>query len=162
MEKNFSQEYWEQNKIDLPKEIHKQRCDMDPIYRLLFAETGKFTDELLEVCIAVVQKKYGKRFCEHKSINYMFELLRKTKEKTIKRIAIIFCMYWESHVYQAIRDLYTDKGIFDDKGRDHYLMFYNKMGEFVEQTIRFPCNEQNIIEMMENFEKGARVQYLIH
>jgi hypothetical protein len=128
--------------------VHKQRCE-------------KFTEELLEMCIAVAQKKYGTRFQEDKTINYMFELLRKSKEKTIKRIAIIFCMYWESHVYDAIKELYTDEGLFDDKGKDHLLMFYNKMGEFVEQTIRFPCNEQNIIEMMENFEKGARVQYLM-
>jgi hypothetical protein len=166
MEKNYSDKYWNKNKIDIPnkQEIHKERCDNDPIYKIMFDDTDDegFVEELLQICIKIVQKKYGKRFQEDITINYMFSLLKKHEDKLIKRIVLVFFLYWESNVYEMIKDKYNDKGgLFEDKGKDHFQMFYSKMGEFIEQTIRFPCNEQNIIEMMENFEKSAKMEYLM-
>lgn len=164
MEKNYSRKYWYQNKCPNKKEIHKQRCDNDPIYKLLFDNKDKedFVEKLVQVSIKSIEKKYGKKLSEDKTISYMFSLLDTQKnDKLIRRIMMIFFIYWESSIYETIKNMYDKEGLFEDRGQDHFLMFYNKMGEFVEQTIRFPCNEQNIIEMLENFEKGAKMEYLM-
>lgn len=145
-------------------EILKERCDNDPIYSIIYAphDDEDFIDQMIELCIQVICKRYGKTISEDKSISYMFKLLREVKDDDIiKRVAIIFFINWESELTKAVADMYGNKGLFGDNGKQHFFQFIGRMNSFVEKTIKFPYSKYNIIDTINNFDESSKKEYLM-
>ena len=145
------------------KEIIKNRCDNDPIYSLIYApHDDDFINQMIELCILVICKRYGDTISKDKSISYMFKLLREVKDDdVIKRFAIIFFINWETDLCKAVVDMYGDKGLFEENGKQHFHQFIGRMNAFVEKTIRFPYSKYNIIELINNVDDSVKKEYLM-
>jgi hypothetical protein len=139
--------------------IQQQRCENDPIYAILY--DPDFLDELLKLCILVVYKKYGSTFKNDPSLSHVFHLLQNTKDDSIKRIAVIFFIVWESDIHHAVKNMYGDEGIFQKNGKLHFEKFVVKMEEFVDKTIKFAYSKYNIIHVVNNFDTGIKKEYLM-
>jgi hypothetical protein len=143
--------------------IIKKRCENDPMYTLIFEEnSNNFMNDLLELCIQIVYKKYGTIILSDKSISYVFNLLKETKtDNKIKRVAIIFFIVWETEIYNAVKNMYGNEGIFKENGKSHFDKFISKMNEFVEKTIKFPYSKYNIVETINSFDQSMIKEYIM-
>jgi 3-methyladenine DNA glycosylase AlkD len=138
------------------KAIVKKYCNNDPIYRLYFGDDNDtFVDELWDLCVEIIMKKYE---FKSKNILYTFDLLRQTKDKKIKVVAIFFALSWETYIIDAIKDMYGSEGIFD---KTHFDKFVGKMNEFTEKTIQFHYSKWNIVDTLTNYYTDAKKEYMM-
>lgn len=164
--KRVTKKYWKENKIEIDnkQEIHKKRCDNDPIYKVLFSNDVDYLHNLLENGIAYVNKLYGKKFRTNKNIQYLFELVlnKSFNDLLFKRIVLFFLLSWEQPFCKTIGNTYGNEGLFGKNGKDHFQVFVMTVDKFVEQTLCHPFDENNIMEMLQNLEHAIRESYMMY
>lgn len=138
-----------------PSEIHKKRCDEDAIYNMFFfPEYNNLLNDFLDCCIKVLEKKYGSALEKSKRVKRMFRLLRETPEDVdIIRFVILFLIVWETDIRNALLQQISQK--------EHFRACVSRFSKFVDQTIQFSYNKHNIIEIVTEFEKAARLEYVM-
>jgi hypothetical protein len=143
------------------EEIKKKRCDDDPIYNALFhPEVDDFLNELIKTGIAITNKKYGERFRSDRCIQHMHKLLTTAiNDPIIKQMVVTFFLVWEPLLTKEVAKLYGKDSLFGNAGVDHYNKFIIKMEEYIKKTLLFPCNESNIIQLVENYTNSTKKEY---
>lgn len=136
--------------------IHKRRCEQDPCYNLFFfPETDNFLSQLLHFSIQIIEKKYGPRLCQDAHIAYAFSLLKRIDSDTTVRIfALMFMIRWESGIVKALESGYK-------KDTTLFKKFVMRLHEFVENTLRYPYDKHNIIDIVNGFEQTCRLEYIM-
>lgn len=142
------------------EEIKKKRCDNDPIYNMLFHPTiDNFLNDLIEAGVAHTNKKYGERFRNDRCIQHMFKLLATIDDPAVKQLVATFFLVWEPLLTKTVSKMYGKESLFGEGGVDHYNKFIVKMEEYIKKTLLFPCNESNIIQLIENYTNSAKKEY---
>lgn len=126
----------------------------------LFPEKDDFLRNFLQCAIDILKKKYGAhRIQEDWGIQRAFELLQSIPDNEARRFALLFLIFWEVDIAKTL-----ESGI-DKEERVYSVMHFQKyrmrLGTFIEQTIHFPYNKHNVIEIVTEFEKAARLEYIM-
>lgn len=135
--------------------LHKDRCDQEALYNLFFFPAyNSFLDDFLECSLRVIEKKYGSALSKCLSVKRAIRLLREIHDdQTIRRFAILFLVEWETELKKALEEQTSRK--------DHFRAYIAHINGFVEKTIRFSYNRHNIIEIVDEFERAARLEYIM-
>lgn len=141
----------------------EKKCEDDPIYNVLFhPEIGTTTRDLIHAGIIHVNKRYGQDFRNTEKIQDMFKALEDPnyKDYNLHKFVIMFFIYWEKKIENTVLNLYGDKGLFEENGKDHFKQLLIKLHEFVEKTIQFQAYDHaNIMEIIENFTQATKESY---
>lgn len=141
--------------------IHLARIHKDPMYHFFFfPEHENFLQEFLRGALAIIRKKYGPYVLDDPEVAYALDHLFAFPEDVVAiRFAILFMLRWEPQVSKAMESAYDQVNPF--KTTLHYRKFIQLLHEFVEKTIHFSYNAHNIIEIVTEFEKAARLEYMM-
>jgi len=125
-----------------------------------FPEKDNFMVQLLQCATDIIEKKYGKeRIQQDNSIRRVFHLLKTIQDQDARRFALLFLMYWEQDIFKAFKSgIDADEKIYSPL---HYEKYRMRLKTFIEQTIHFPYDKHNIIEIVTEFEKAARLEYVM-
>jgi hypothetical protein len=140
-----------------------QRCHGDPMYTILFyPEEENLLSEYIKLCTKVVIKRYQIKDAE---ILRVFKLLETIdNDPIIRKFALLFFINWETNLAKGLEDAFdeTKKGtLYEENAKKHYNAFVGKMEEFVDKTVKFAYTKYNVIEMVTEFEKAARLEYVM-
>lgn len=149
--------------------IHSERCQHDPMYRLLYfpndLENGMaFVDHCTRNAIDIINKRYGERIQAESKIQHVFDLLRETHDVHIKVFFVLFVLHWECDPFaNAFVQMYSENGgIFGSESTTHFRKFMStKISAFVEQALNAAYNKFNIISMIDDFHRGASLEYVM-
>lgn len=141
--------------------IHLQRCQRDPMYTFFFfPEHENFLQEFLRGSLAILSKKYGPYVMNDPEVAYALSHLETfPKDYVAIRFALLFILRWEPQVSKAMESGYDEINPF--KTKLHYRQFIQLLHEFVNKTIHFSYNPHNIIEIVTEFEKAAKLEYMM-
>lgn len=137
----------------MSEKIHQERCDNDPIYRLLFFPD----DQLLNLFLEYMERKYGPLLMDDRIVSKAFSLLKTTDDAQIKKFAVLFILQSEKELNGEVAQMYGPDGLFD-KNRN-YRRLLSKLDEFTEMTLNFPYNRHNIIRIVDNFLSATVNEY---
>lgn len=137
-----------------------RRCTGDPIYTILyFPKEENLLEEYIKLCTKVVIKRYQIKDPE---ILRIFNLLETIDDDAVRKVACMFFINWEPNLAKGLEDAFDEKletTLFKQNAKQHYCAFVGKMGEFVEKTITFAYTKNNIIEIINEFERNAKLEY---
>jgi hypothetical protein len=138
------------------------RCNGDPMYTILFyPEEENLLLEYIKLCTKVVIKRYQ---IKDKEILRVFELLETIDDSVVRKFALLFFIHWETNLAKGLEDAVDETKkttLYQEEAKKHYNAFVGKMGEFVEKTVKFAYTKYNIIEVVNEFEKAARLEYVM-
>ena len=145
------------------EEIEKNRKECDPVFHMLYAPEG-FIEQFIETGIAIIRKRYGRHVADDPTIERVFDLLTNNKyegdDMPIK-IAVVFCMIArEPYLATAVAQSYKpDGGLFEERGPQMFRKLMVSAHTYIKQTMRFPYNESNIVEIIRNFVTALQQTY---
>ncbi len=155
-------------------EIEVQRCNADPVYKLLFypntydkEEECCFIDNLLNMCIEYIKKRYGPKLMENRVNKRVYDIIQTVnditiqKDYTMKKLVILFIVQYERELSDTIVESYTDGGYFGDKGSQHFRSFMCKIDENVDKTLNFAFHKHNVVTTVNNFVIAASKEYMM-
>lgn len=145
--------------------MEDERKKYDPMYNILFAPED-FIREYLETGISIIYKKYGKRLSSNRRITKTFDLLMSSKYENddiaVKIVALLFMTHHEPELALAIEQRYdTSGGFFEERGPQMFRKFMQHIKDFITKTLHFPYNQTNIVQIVNNFVKGAKTTYIM-
>lgn len=141
-------------------EIHDKRVAEDPIYRLL--NDIEFADEILELSIEYVSKRYGERLTTSILVQRIYKLLLTTDDHKAKIFAIFFILSWELEFQHEITKLYTTVNSQDGIYNAFYFgKFMCRVSQYVDMTLNFPYHKFNIVPTLNNFVSAVHQDYLM-
>lgn len=125
-----------------------------------YPERDDFMKQFLQCSIDIVKKRYGEeRLLKDSSIRRVFHMLTTIEDDDARRFFLLFLMYWEQNVSDTIKSGIDDnEPIFSPL---HYEKFRMRLKAFIDQTVHFPYDKHNIIEIVTEFEKAARLEYVM-
>jgi hypothetical protein len=130
----------------------QSKLEHDPLKNIfLYPKENNYVNDLVYSAQVAGNQKYGQKFRDDKTIQYMFTLLQDPEidDDVIKTVAITFFLVWEKKLREEVNT--TKNNEFDT--------FIIKMDEFVEKTIKFPINEYNIIEIIDKYFESAQIEF---
>lgn len=138
-----------------------EKREENPCYKLFFfPERDHLMRDFLQCAIDILKKKYGaERLLKDRTIARAFRLLQEINDNEVRVFALMILITWEPNISEALQS-----GIDDTHpiyNRMHFTKFMARLHQFVEQTIHFPYNKHNIIEIVTEFEKAARLEYMM-
>jgi len=142
--------------------MSKNKCNGDPIFTILFyPEEENLLEEYIKLCTKVVIKRYQ---IKDEEILRVFKLLETIDDPIVRKVACMFFLVWENNLAKGLEDAFDEKStstLFKEKAKEHYYAFVGKMGEFVEKTVTFAYTKHNVIEVINEFERNARLEYTL-
>jgi hypothetical protein len=164
-------------------QVEVDRCEADPIYCIQWCPytlieqidyddptepvTGHvcMIDLILSGCIEIVQHKYGTALLESRMIRESHAFLQsKNATHHDKLFFIYFVLKKEATACELIRDLFVvdhEGNLWGDDVYEHFNTFMLHIDACVEKTIRFPCSEANIQDVIYNFVFSSKTEYLL-
>lgn len=141
--------------------IHNARCDADIMYSVLYFPS-KCIDELLDYCIQALRRRYGSAFNECINIQRMITLLQTPNllDYRVKQFALMFILYKERDLCDAIAELYDEESPFNVFGVEQFQALMLMVDRWVPMTLNFPYSEANVSNIVSNFVEECSVQYL--
>jgi hypothetical protein len=91
----------------------------------------------------------------------VFGLLKTINDHDIRLFVVLNWMYRERSMREAIEREYDQKGIFGKDDINHFHSFVGLIGKFVDQTVQFPYDPSNVMDIVENFIKAAKLEYMM-
>lgn len=162
MEKNFTNKYYNEHAATTNIDIHGKRCDGDPCYSIMFfPERENLLNNLIKTAILAIKKKYGTHIVNNKKICRIFGLLETIDDNEPKLFAIFFMIYWERNIANNIEEAFNGTGIFGINDKQHFKNFVCKLHDFIEKTIVFSYDKNNIIEIITRFVEAAKLEYIM-
>ena len=153
-----------QKKID----IHKKRCETDPIYQILLfpdelVDGIKFIDRIISKVKLMLEKKYGETFKSDKLIETMFRQLESSYcDSDIKVFFLLFAIKWEPEVCDAIREFYDeDSPMFGKRGEEQFNHLLRLLDRWIKQTQNYPYSQFNIVPIVKNFLAVSTLEYIM-
>ena len=161
--------------------VHRNRCEADPIYQLLFfptqpievhdpvtgalVYTTTFIDRFIDGIYSMMKKRYGPALQKERLIVEMFEILQGSLcDAQLKTFVMMFLIKWEPSVGDLVRDLYEPdaKGsLFGTESIDQYNSLLRRLDHWVEQTITFPFSQFSIVQLVQNFLQACTTEYIM-
>jgi hypothetical protein len=155
-------------------DVHKMRCAVDPIYRILFdpssvvieEETGEkvvFLDHIIQLSIKFISKKYGEPLLQGRAVERMYQLLKEPfVDTTVKTFALFFFLRWEHPLYDAIVSMYQNESPYTlNGGSRQFQRLMARIEDYIDKTFSFPYNKHNIHTIVRDFVACARKEYFI-
>ena len=160
MEKNFKNRFYNEHSATTTIDIHGKRCEGDPCYSIMFFPEREL-DKLIKTAILAIKKKYGDRIKNNKKICRIFGLLETIDDNEPKLFAIFFMIYWERTIANTIEEAFNGTGMFGRNDKQHFKNFVCRLHDFIEKTIAFSYDKNNIIEIVTNFVAAAKLEYVM-
>jgi len=157
----FSNKFYVKNRAIVPpdstRDVHQERCDHDPLYCIIFFPERRqnLLLEFVKLGIAIIHKRYSIKE-EHR----VFGLLKTINDPDIRLFAVLFWIYKERSFMRAIEAEYDQKGMFGTDDINHFHSFVGLVGRFIDQTMQFPYDANNIMEMLDKFVAAVRLEYV--
>lgn len=160
----------EEKSVDIDydvREIHEERLQIDPIYRLLLepnsiVENSIYIDTLLALCIKYLYKLYGTDFIHANSVlEKVYALLLTTSDNDVKTFTIIFFLQWEPALREEVKKMYKDSPYHLNGGTNQFFRFMTRMEDNIAKTLHFPFDKYNIFHIVTNFCRAARHEYIM-
>lgn len=125
------------------------------MYNLFFfPEMNDFLENLLKCSIQIIEKKYGPRLSQEPDIAHAFKMLKDIDtDQTARIFALLFMINWETNIIKLLESTHQNK--------THFKKYLMRLHEFVENTLRYPYDKHNIIEIVEGFERESRLEYVM-
>lgn len=137
--------------------------EKNPCYTLFFEpEKDNLINDFLKCAIDIMKKRYGedRLVNQDRTIARAFRLLTEINDNTVRVFALMFLIHWETDIANALKSGIddTEQNVYT---RRHFEKFSARLKHFIDQTIHFPYNKHNIIEIVTEFEKAARLEFIM-
>lgn len=176
------QEYPEENLKEMLKDdafwlmsqkIHKNRCDADLMYAILFGPeiiitmaNGtriKLIDRILGAFLNIVAKKNAPSYGKLRRIRESETFLKSDKACTIIKTFNVLIMLSREHELQDVvrsgMNAEDPHNLFGSECLQHFDEYLKHLHKMVEMTYNWPYNEVNVVDVVRNFVYTARSHY---
>ena len=156
--------------------IHQQRCECDPMYRLLFfsnqrleMEDGtrpRYIDYLISSALEVLQERYGNHFTKAFWLkNALPHLTNVENTDVVPKLFALLCMFQrDAQLSEAIYQLYDCDNPFDlfaNGGNNHFYAYMKHMKHYIEQHYNNANNKYTIKADLTTFALTACKEYIM-
>ena len=118
---------------------------------LFYPEKDNYLKEFIEGSIEIIEKKYN---IDNPPIKRIFGLLLTIPDNDARHFMFFFVLYWEDKIARALEET-----LETTEEKQHFRKFVNKMSEYINKTTKFPYDKNNIIEIVNEFVKSAKLEY---
>jgi hypothetical protein len=144
-------------------EVHRERCDKDLLYAVLFdLDDETKLNQVIRGALTLITKKNSPDMADCSLVMDAHEFLRNHErcDPEMKRFYLLFILYWETEVQEFFKQRMSSTFLPD--AEEHFKVFLTELGPMVEATMRWPCSEKNIVDTVRNFVNGARKAYVMN
>lgn len=156
--------------------IHDQRCEADPIYRLLFfgnaplemddGTVHRYIDYLMVQLMDMLEDMYQDAFRCARRIQHIMPLLTNTKDVDIApRIMLILAILHRiPRLAQSIANLYdtsSDYDLFSNGGDNHFFAFLKYVYYVLEHHLNHAYNKYTIKREVSGFFHHMQREYMM-
>ncbi len=161
------------------KAVERERCEADLLYEILMhpehmltlkdpatgAETQMMLiDRILGASLELVSKKNSPDFGKSRMISDATAFLQgPAADPTVKLFNFLFILSREQEI-QALMlkgyDMDHPGNLWSTNADLHLSEFVKQIQDMVDRTLKWPCNERNIVDVVRNMVRGARLVYL--
>lgn len=156
--------------------IHQQRCDVDPMYRLLFfpnerlhmsdGTQPRYIDHLLNSAVQMLRKRYGTEFDKAMWLNHVLpDLLDPEYNDTVvKTFALLFILHRNPSLAEPIFELYdsdSEYDLFAMGGNNHFYQFLKYVGHCIELHLNHAPNKYTIVQELKGFVLHMQQEYVM-
>ena len=157
------------------EQVHRERCAVDPMYRILFSpestvtdtDTGNqvvFLDHLVALFIEYVKARYGAPLLDSRGAARVYAMWSAGAEVSAesKIFALAFILRWEPAMYEAMLSMYDDESPYAMNGGSAQLVrVIARIEDFINATLSFPYHKGNIVTTVDAFVTALRKEYIM-
>jgi hypothetical protein len=157
-------------------EIHQNRCNNDPIYRILYfgnnrlqmsdGSTPRYIDHLLGSALEILEKRLGKPFSESRWIKHVLPMLTDVTNDDIvpKIFAIFFILQKDWRIADELANLYeSDENVdvFAIGGSNQFYAFIKYIKTHMEYHLNHSTNKYTVTRELKAFVDNAKIEYML-
>ena len=159
--------------------VEQERCEADLMYEIFMhpsrpislkdPSTGQVTettliDRMLGAGAELIAKKYSPDYGKSRMITDSAAFLQsKSADPVIKLFNFLFILAKEPEIQKLILSAYVidhPGNLWGANADIHFESFVKAVDCMVEKTLKWPCNELNIVEVVRNMVHAAKMVYL--
>jgi len=156
--------------------IHQTRCNIDPMYRLLFfgnqrlhmsdGSTPRYIDHLVRNAIDILEKRYGDMFKRARWISHVLPMLcDPDNDDIVPKIFAFMCMLHKiPTLTTTMYELYDSDHPYDmfaAGGNNHFFAFLKYIEQCLEKHFNHANNKYGIARELKGFVQHARQEYMM-
>lgn len=150
------------------EKLERERAQNDPMYQMLMQpDTLEFAETIIDMGQQLASHKYENMLEDNPCIASMFALTTGGKyegaDAEIKVFLALLLIEYEPRLADVVERSYAAQGcsFHGELGPSRFRQTMQKVRVYVKQTLEFPYNTANIVEIVRNFVLATRTQYIM-